>query len=118
MAARQVLTGRRTRKMPATFLVLATQNPIQSEGVSPLPEAQRDRFLMQIVVEQPSYQEETEIARRMSVRAPQADQVLSTEQLVSLHAVVDDGFVNHAVQAYAVRLFMGTRDPAAWGIPY
>ncbi|HLY81579.1 MAG TPA: MoxR family ATPase [Acidimicrobiales bacterium] len=117
MAERQVSIGGQTRKVPSPFLVLATQNPIESEGVYALPEAQRDRFLMQIVVEQPSYEEETEIARRMSVRAPQADQVLSTQQLIALHGVVDDVFVHHAVQDYAVRLVMGTRDPARWGMP-
>ncbi|MEP6661387.1 MAG: MoxR family ATPase [Acidimicrobiales bacterium] len=117
MAERQVSIGGTTRKMPAPFLVLATQNPIESEGVYPLPEAQRDRFLMQIVVRQPSYQEETEIARRMGVRAPQAARVLSTDELLSLQSLADDVFVHHAVQDYAVRLVMATRDPARWGIP-
>jgi MoxR-like ATPase len=117
MAERQVSIGGTTRKMPAPFLVLATQNPIESEGVYPLPEAQRDRFLMQIVVRQPSYQEETEIARRMGVRAPQAARVLSTDELLALQSLADDVFVHHAVQDYAVRLVMATRDPARWGIP-
>src|SRR5258706_7244141 len=117
MAERQASIGGTTRKMPAPFLVLATQNPIESEGVYPLPEAQRDRFLMQIVVRQPSYQEETEIARRMGVRAPQAARVLSTDELLSLQSLADDVFVHHAVQDYAVRLVMATRDPAPWGIP-
>jgi MoxR-like ATPase len=117
MAERQVSIGGTTRKMPAPFLVLATQNPIESEGVYPLPEAQRDRFLMQIVVHQPSYQEETEIVRRMGVRAPQAARVLSTDELLALQSLADDVFVHHAVQDYAVRLVMATRDPARWGIP-
>ena len=117
MAERQVSIGGTTRKMPAPFLVLATQNPIESEGVYPLPEAQRDRFLMQIVVRQPSYQEETEIARRMGVRALQAARVLSTDELLALQSLADDVFVHHAVQDYAVRLVMATRDPARWGIP-
>jgi len=117
MAERQVSIAGQTRKVPAPFLVLATQNPIESEGVYALPEAQRDRFLMQIVVTQPSYHEELEIARRMGVHPPEADQVLSTRQLLDLQAVVDDVFVHHAVQDYAVRLVMGTRDPAQWGMP-
>ncbi len=115
MAEGQVSIGGHTRKVPSPFLVLATQNPIESEGVYALPEAQRDRFMMQIVVHQPSYEEETEIARRMGVRPPHADQVLTAEQLVVLQAVVDDVFVHHAVQDYAVRLVMATRDPAAVG---
>ena len=77
--------------------MLATQNPIESEGVYALPEAQRDRFLMQIVVHQPSYAEETEIARRMGVPAPTAEQVLTPEQLLALQAVADEVFVHHAV---------------------
>jgi len=117
MAERQVSIGGHTRPVPQPFLVLATQNPIESEGVYALPEAQRDRFLMQIVVEQPNYQEELEIARRMSVRPPVADQVLSPEQLLALQALADEVFVHHAVQDYAVRLVMATREPARWGMP-
>jgi MoxR-like ATPase len=117
MAERQVSIGGHTRKVPSPFLVLATQNPIESEGVYALPEAQRDRFMMQIDVHQPSYEDETEIARRMGVRAPTADQVLTSDQLVALQGVVDDVFVHHAVQDYAVRLVMATRDPARWGMP-
>ena len=70
MAERHVSIAGQTRPTPTPFLVLATQNPIESEGVYALPEAQRDRFLMQIVVGQPSYVEELEIARRMGVRPP------------------------------------------------
>jgi MoxR-like ATPase len=117
MAERQVSIGGQTKKLPTPFLTLATENPIESEGVYALPEAQRDRFLMQVVVHQPSYAEETEIARRMGVKAPSADQVLSLEQLIALQSVVDDVFVHHAVQDYAVRLVMTTRNPQEWGVP-
>jgi MoxR-like ATPase len=117
MSEQQVSIGGHTRKVPSPFLVLATENPIESEGVYALPEAQRDRFLMQIVIDQPSYEEEKEIARRMSVRAPEAEQVLSAEQLLSLQAEAGAVFVHHAVRDYAVRLVMGTRDPVRWGMP-
>lgn len=116
MAERQVSIGGVSRKIPSPFLVMATQNPIESEGVYALPEAQRDRFMMQITVSPPSYEEETEIARRMGVRAPEAKQVLSTEQLMMLQTVVDEVFVHHAVQDYAVRLVMATREPTRWGL--
>ena len=106
MAERQVSIAGHTEILPKPFLVLATQNPIESEGVYALPEAQRDRFLMQIVVHQPSYNEEVEIARRMGVAAPKAEQVLSNEQLLALQAVADDVFVHHAVLDYAVRIVM------------
>jgi len=116
MAERQVSIGGQTRRVPQPFLVLATQNPIESEGVYALPEAQRDRFMMQIVVDQPSYAEEIEIAHRMSVRPPVAEQVLSPERLQALQSQVDEVFVHHAVQDYAVRLVMSTREPARWGM--
>jgi MoxR-like ATPase len=116
MAERQVSIGGHTRPVPSPFLVLATQNPIESEGVYSLPEAQRDRFLMHVVVEHPSYEEETEIARRMSVHPPHADQVLTAAALLALQAAADDVFVHHAVADYAVRLVMATRDPARWGM--
>ena len=88
MAERQVTVGGHTRRLPAPFLVLATQNPIESEGVYALPEAQRDRFLMHVIVPQPTYEEETAIALRMSTTAPEAAQVLTLDQLVELQGVV------------------------------
>jgi MoxR-like ATPase len=117
MAEGHVSIAGQTRRIPTPFLVLATQNPIESEGVYALPEAQRDRFLMQINVGQPAYAEELEIARRMGVRPPEAAQMLTIEQLVELQGAVDEIFVHHAVQDYAVRLVMATRDPVAWRVP-
>ncbi len=115
MAERQVTVGGHTRRLPEPFLVLATQNPIESEGVYALPEAQRDRFLMHVIVPQPTYEEESAIALRMSTAVPQVAQVLTVEQLVELQDVVRNVFVHHAVQDYAVRLVMATRDPVRWG---
>src|SRR5262249_36522685 len=112
-----VSIGGSVRTVSEPFLVLATQNPIESEGVYSLPEAQRDRFLMQVVIDHPSYQEEMEIARRMLVGRPDVDQVLSREQLVALQRAADQVFVHHAVADYAVRLVMATRDPERSGMP-
>jgi MoxR-like ATPase len=117
MAERQVSIGGTTYPLPKPFLVLATQNPIESEGVYPLPEAQRDRFLMKVEVGHPSMAEEMEIVRRMSVARPYAEQVLSLDQLVEAQAAVDEVFVHHAVAEYAVRLVMATREPEQWGVP-
>jgi MoxR-like ATPase len=72
---------------------------------------------MHVIVTSPSYEEETAIAERMSVRAPHADQVLTTEQLSAIQTAVTDVFVHHAVRDYAVRLVMATRDPARWDLP-
>ncbi len=115
MSERQVSIGGHTRPLPDPFIVLATQNPIESEGVYALPEAQRDRFLMHVLVPQPSYQEETAIATRMGAARPQAETVLTTDQLRELQRMVDEVFVHHAVQDYAVRLIMSTRDASRWG---
>ena len=117
MAERQVSLGGTTYPLPTPFVVLATQNPIESEGVYPLPEAQRDRFLMKVVVDHPTMVEELEIVRRMSVHRPVAEQVLSLGELLAVQGFVDEVFVHHAVGEYAVRLVMATREPAAWGLP-
>src|ERR671939_454353 len=73
MAERQVSIAGKTFPLPKPFVVIATQNPIESEGVYPLPEAQRDRFLLKVVVDYPSAIEEMEIVRRMGVDPPRAD---------------------------------------------
>jgi MoxR-like ATPase len=105
-----------TQRVPAPFLVLATQNPIESEGVYPLPEAQRDRFLMKVVVGYPSSGEEIEIVRRMGVDPPVAQQVLTQEALVDLQRVADQAYVDHAIVDYAVRLVLATREPSQYGL--
>ncbi len=86
MAERQVSIGGRTFPLPQPFLVLATQNPIESEGVYQLPEAQRDRFLMKVDVDYPDETEELAILQRMSVNPPRAREVLSAAQVLTLQA--------------------------------
>ena len=117
MAEHQVSIAGVTKSVPEPFLVLATQNPIESEGVYPLPEAQRDRFLMKVVVGYPTAAEEAQIVARMGVGAPKAQQVLSLEQLIELQDACDAVHVAPAVADYAVRLVLATREPAAYGLP-
>jgi MoxR-like ATPase len=117
MAEHQVSIAGTTRPVPEPFLVLATQNPIESEGVYPLPEAQRDRFLMKIVVGYPSALEEAQIVARMGVRPPHAEQVLSLDHLVALQDATDRVQVAPSVADYAVRLVLATREPAEHGLP-
>jgi len=95
--------------------VLATQNPIESEGVYHLPEAQRDRFLMKIDVGYPSESEELAIVYRMSVDPPAAHRILDPAQVVALQRRAEQVFVHHAVAEYAVRLVYATRDPDRYG---
>ena len=116
MAERQVSIGGQRYPVPLPFLVLATQNPIESEGVYPLPEAQRDRFLMKITVDYPSPAEEREIVYRMGVEPPVATAVITTDELSRLQASASRVFVHHAIVDYVVRLVVATRHPAQYGL--
>ena len=102
--------------VPRPFFVLATQNPIESEGVYPLPEAQVDRFAMKLIVGYPSMADEEEIVRRMASDPPQPRQLLDPEQIRDLQEAADTVFVDHRVRAYAVRLVNATRNPASEGL--
>ncbi len=117
MAERQVSIGGTRYPVPSPFLVLATQNPIESEGVYPLPEAQRDRFLMKINVDYPSAPEEREIVYRMGVEPPVAQAVISTDELIRLQQSASRVFVHHAIVDYVVRLVLATRNPGQHGMP-
>jgi MoxR-like ATPase len=116
MAERQVTIGGVRYPVPSPFLVLATQNPIESEGVYPLPEAQRDRFLMKINVDYPSAAEEREIVYRMGVQPPVASAVISTDELSRLQDTAARVFVHHAIVDYVVRLVVATRQPKQYGL--
>jgi MoxR-like ATPase len=117
MAEKHVTIGGVTYDVPQPFLVLATQNPIESEGVYPLPEAQRDRFLMKIAIDYPSAAEEREIVYRMGVDPPVANAVISTSELRRLQASASRVFVHHAIVDYVVRLVVATRNPGQHGMP-
>ena len=116
MAERKVSLGGTDYEVPSPFLVMATQNPIESEGVYALPEAQRDRFLMKVVLGYPSAAEEVEIVNRMGVRAPEPKQVISVSDLMALQRAADEVYVDHGVVEYAVRLTLATRDPMTYGL--
>ncbi|MBF6354271.1 MoxR family ATPase [Nocardia higoensis] len=116
MAERHVSIGGTTYPMPDPFLVMATQNPIESEGVYPLPEAQRDRFLFKVVVDYPSVEEEREIIYRMGVTPPEAKRILDPEELIRLQKVAANTFVHHALVDYVVRVIAATRKPQDFGM--
>ncbi|MCX7619233.1 MAG: MoxR family ATPase [Acidimicrobiales bacterium] len=117
MAEKQVSIAGKTFEVPLPFLVLATQNPIEHEGVYPLPEAQRDRFLMKVVIGYPSPVEEMEIVHRMGVNPPSARQILTLDDLVALQHATDQIYVDHGVVDYAVSLVLATRDPLSFNLP-
>ena len=116
MQERQVTIGKETFPVPDPFLVLATQNPIESEGTYPLPEAQRDRFLMKVLVDYPSPEEEREIVYRMGSEPPVAETVLGPEELRRLQKAASQVFVHHALVDYVVRLVVATRTPREHGM--
>ncbi|MGI8881357.1 MAG: AAA family ATPase [Jatrophihabitans sp.] len=116
MAEGHVTIGGDRFPVPLPFLVLATQNPIESEGVYPLPEAQRDRFLMKIPVGYPTAAEEREIVYRMGVDPPVATSVIAAEDLLRLQKTASRVFVHHAIVDYVVRLVLATRMPGQLGL--
>ncbi|QVQ52916.1 MoxR family ATPase [Spiractinospora alimapuensis] len=116
MAEKQVSLGGHTHALPEPFIVIATQNPIESEGVYPLPEAQRDRFLMKVTVPHPRGHEEMEILRRMSTDPPRAERVLDPVTLSELQAHAEQVQLHQLVADYIVRLVMATREPEAYGL--
>ena len=116
MQERQVSIGGKRFPLPNPFLVMATQNPIEHEGVYPLPEAQRDRFLFKINVSYPSPEEEREIIYRMGVKPPEPKQILETGDLLRLQEVASNNFVHHALVDYVVRVVTATRHPEQLGM--
>ncbi len=116
MQERQVTIGRETHKVPEPFLVLATQNPIESEGTYPLPEAQLDRFMMKVLVDYPSPTEEFVIVERVTSAFEEISQVITTDQLLALQEAADEVYVDPALIDYAVQLVNGTRNPAGLGM--
>lgn len=117
MAEKQVSIAGTTFPMKKPFIVIATQNPIESEGVYPLPEAQRDRFLLKVDVPYPKGNEEFEILRRMSVTPPTAQQVLNPEVTLQLQDKASNVFVHNLVAEYIVRLVLATRNPSEFNMP-
>jgi MoxR-like ATPase len=116
MQEQQVTIGRQTHHVPQPFLVLATQNPIETEGTYALPEAQVDRFLFKVVVGYPSEEEELVIVQRMTGPAARVRQVLSAADLTALQQRADAIYVDPQIMRYAVRLVAATRVPAEHGL--
>jgi MoxR-like ATPase len=116
MQERQVTIGRETFAVPTPFLVMATQNPIESEGTYPLPEAQVDRFMLKVVVHYPTPQEEHAIVERALHPGPGPQAILTPEDLVRMQAQVAQVYADPAVIQYAVRLVAATRAPGTVGL--
>jgi MoxR-like ATPase len=115
MQERQVTIGRETHQVPNPFLVMATQNPIESEGTYPLPEAQVDRFMLKVLVGYPTPTEEFVIVERMTGLMQAEQRVIDTEQLLALQQTVAAVYVDPALMEYAVKLVTATRQPEIVG---
>jgi MoxR-like ATPase len=111
MQERQVTIGHTTYPVPDPFLVMATQNPIESEGTYPLPEAQIDRFMLKVLIDYPEHDEELTIVQRQLVQAPDLRQALSLEDLRALQQAVFKVYVDPALVSYSVDIATATRRP-------
>jgi len=116
MQERQVTIAGVSHKVPEPFLVMATQNPIETEGTYPLPEAQVDRFMMKVLVDYPSDEEEFVIVERVTGPALAVCAVASTEQLAALQTACRRVYVDPSLVQYAVRLVSATRYPERHGL--
>jgi MoxR-like ATPase len=111
MQEHQVTIAHTSYPVPDPFLVMATQNPIESEGTYPLPEAQVDRFMLKILIDYPEHDEELTIVQRQLTAAPELREALSLDALKELQRQVFDVYVDPALISYAVRLAKATREP-------
>jgi MoxR-like ATPase len=117
MQERQVTIGGETFKVAEPFLVMATQNPIETDGTYPLPEAQVDRFMMKVVIDYPTEAEEYVIVQRMTGLLASVAPVVNTEQILQMRAASEQVFVDPILVQHAVRLASATRNPERYGIP-
>lgn len=116
MQERQVTIAGETHKVPRPFLVMATQNPIETEGTYPLPEAQVDRFMMKVIVDYPTDEEEYVIVERVTGPAITLNPVATTDQLAALQAQCREVYVDPSMVQYAVKLVSATRTPEQHGL--
>jgi MoxR-like ATPase len=117
MQEKQVTIGDETFKIEAPFLVMATQNPIEQEGIYPLPEAQLDRFMMKIIVKHNSQEDELTIMRKGALRQFETvEAILSREDLQNLQKELDHIHIDNAVERYMIELIMATREPEKFNL--
>jgi MoxR-like ATPase len=116
MQERQVTIGGETYKVPEPFMVMATQNPIETEGTYPLPEAQVDRFMMKVLVDYPNESDEFVIVERMTGTLAPVKAVVTTKQLINLRREAEKVYVDPSLIQYAVRLANATREPDKFDI--
>ena len=117
MQERQVTIAGESHPVPSPFVVMATQNPIETEGTYPLPEAQVDRFMMKVLVDYPTEEEEFVIAERVTGAPVEVQRVASTTELLALQRQCRSVYVDPSLMQYAVKLVSATRRPERYGLP-
>ncbi|MEP6812661.1 MAG: MoxR family ATPase, partial [Actinomycetota bacterium] len=117
MQEHQVTIAHTTYPVPDPFLVMATQNPIESEGTYPLPEAQVDRFMLKILIDYPEHDEELTIVQRQLTAPPELREALSLDGLRELQRAVFEVYIDPSLVSYAVAVATATRKPAEVGLP-
>ena len=117
MQERQVTIAGESHRVPEPFVVMATQNPIETEGTYPLPEAQVDRFMMKVLVDYPTEEEEFVIAQRVTGPAVEVQAVADTATLAALQRECREVYVDPSLVSYAVKLVSATRQPAKYELP-
>jgi MoxR-like ATPase len=118
MQEHQVTIGDESHPLPAPFLVLATQNPIEQEGTYPLPEAQVDRFMLKLRIGYPSREEERQILDRMASTGnhEQVKPVVSTEDIMGVRDLVDQIYLDDKIKGYIIDIVFATREPASYNL--
>jgi MoxR-like ATPase len=118
MQERQVTIGESTFKLDEPFLVLATQNPIEQEGTYPLPEAQIDRFMMKVLIDYPTMDEEKLIIREnLAKDFPRTNSVLKTEDIIRARNIVREVYMDEKIENYILNIVFASRNPAKYGLP-
>jgi MoxR-like ATPase len=118
MQERQVTIGENTFRLDDPFLVLATENPIEQEGTYPLPEAQVDRFMMKVMIDYPTMEEERLIVREnLAIEFPRANTVVKTDDIVRARNVVRQVYMDEKIENYILNIVFATRNPEKYGLP-
>ena len=118
MQERQITIGESTFKLDEPFLVLATQNPIEQEGTYPLPEAQIDRFMMKVLIDYPTMDEEKLIIREnLAKDFPRANSVLRIEDIIRSRSIVREVYMDEKIENYILNIVFASRNPEKYGLP-
>jgi MoxR-like ATPase len=118
MQEKQITIGETTFKLDEPFLVLATQNPIEQEGTYPLPEAQVDRFMMKVLIDYPTIEEEKLIVREnLGKDFPKTSTLLKTEDIVRARDVVREVYMDEKIENYILNIVFASRSPEKYGLP-